>query len=172
MTERLHFHFSHSCIGEGNGNPLQCSCPENPRDGVAQSRTRLKWLSSSSSSYLLVTITTPTGAKLLTLSRTQKSLIQSQHSKIQYLKFVSIFSLPPTKAPWDQHLLQHSVRIWALLVINLLDSICSTLPLHDFFPNWYSISPTPDLLLCLTLLPPSPICSYLLLLSADTMCLA
>ena len=56
MTERLHFHFSFSCIGEGNGNPLQCSCLENPRDGVAwwvaiygvaQSRTRLKWLSSS-----------------------------------------------------------------------------------------------------------------------------
>ena len=56
MTERLHFHFSLSCIGEGNGNPLQCSCLKNPRDGgawwaavygVAQSRTRLKWLSSS-----------------------------------------------------------------------------------------------------------------------------
>ena len=53
-TERLHFHFSLSCIGEGNGNPLQCSCLENPRDGrdwgaaiygVAQSRTRLKRLS-------------------------------------------------------------------------------------------------------------------------------
>ena len=60
MTERLHFHFSLSCIGEGNGNPLQCSCQENPRDGgawwaavygVAQSRTWLKRLSSSSSSY-------------------------------------------------------------------------------------------------------------------------
>ena len=58
-TERLHFHFSLSCVGEGNGNPLQCSCLENPRDGgawwaavygVAQSRTRLKRLSSSSSS--------------------------------------------------------------------------------------------------------------------------
>ena len=58
-TERLHFHFSPSCIGEGNGNPLQCSCLENPRDGrawwaavygVTQSRTRLKRLSSSSSS--------------------------------------------------------------------------------------------------------------------------
>ena len=51
-TERLHFHFSLSCIGEGNGNPLQCSCLENPRDGgaygVAQSWTRLKQLSSSS----------------------------------------------------------------------------------------------------------------------------
>ena len=59
MTERLPFHFSVSCTGEGNGNPLQCSCLENPRDGgawwpaiygVAQSRTRLKRLSSSSSS--------------------------------------------------------------------------------------------------------------------------
>ena len=59
MTERLHFHFSLSCIGEGNGNPLQCSCLESPRDGgawwaaisgVAQSWTRLKRLSSSSSS--------------------------------------------------------------------------------------------------------------------------
>ena len=35
MTERLYFHFSLSCIGEGNGNPLQCSCLENPRDGGA-----------------------------------------------------------------------------------------------------------------------------------------
>ena len=58
-TERLHFQFSLSCIGERNGNPLQCSCLENPRDGgawwaavygVVQSWTRLKRLSSSSSS--------------------------------------------------------------------------------------------------------------------------
>ena len=55
-TEQLHFHFSLSCAGEGNGNPLQSSCLENPRDGgawwaaiygVTQSRTWLKWLSSS-----------------------------------------------------------------------------------------------------------------------------
>ena len=61
MTEQLHFHFSLLCTGEVNGNPLQCSCLENPRDGgawgaaiygVAQSRTRLKWLSSSSSSLI------------------------------------------------------------------------------------------------------------------------
>ena len=63
MTERLHFHFSLSCIGEGNGNSLQCSCLENPRDwgawwaaiyGVAQSWTRLKQLSSSSSIYAYI----------------------------------------------------------------------------------------------------------------------
>ena len=60
-TERLHFHFSLSCIGEGNGNPLQYSCLENPRNGgawwaavygVAQSWTLLKRCSSSSSIYL------------------------------------------------------------------------------------------------------------------------
>ena len=58
MTEQLHFHFSLSYTGEGNSNPLQCSCLENPRDGgawwaavygVAQSQTQLKQLSSSSS---------------------------------------------------------------------------------------------------------------------------
>ena len=57
-TEQLHFHFSLSCIGEGHGNPLQCSCLENPRDGgawwaavygIAQSWTQLRRLSSSSS---------------------------------------------------------------------------------------------------------------------------
>ena len=59
MTERLHFHLSLSCTGEGSGSPLQCSCLENPRGGgawwaavcgVAQGRTRLTRLSSSSSS--------------------------------------------------------------------------------------------------------------------------
>ena len=58
-TERLHFHFSLSWIGEGNGDPLQCSCLENPRGrgawwaaiyGIAQSQTWLKRFSSSSSS--------------------------------------------------------------------------------------------------------------------------
>ena len=62
-TEQLHFHFSLSRTGEGNGNPLQCSCLENPRDGgawwaavygVAHSRTWLKRRSSSSSVYMSV----------------------------------------------------------------------------------------------------------------------
>ena len=60
MTEQLHFHFSLSCVGEGNGSPLLCSCLENPRDGgawwaaisgVAQSRTRLKRLSRSRATF-------------------------------------------------------------------------------------------------------------------------
>ena len=63
-TEQLHFHFSLPCSGKGNGNPLQCSCLETPRDGgawwaavygVARSRTRLKRLSSSSSSNTTMT---------------------------------------------------------------------------------------------------------------------
>ena len=68
MTEQLHFHFSLSCIGEGNGNPLRCSCLENPRDGgawwaaiygVAQSQTRLKRLSSSSIIHIQILFSLP-----------------------------------------------------------------------------------------------------------------
>ena len=64
MTKRLHFHFSLSCTGEGNGNPRQCSCLKNPRDGgawwaavygVAQSQTRLKRLNSSNGNLVLET---------------------------------------------------------------------------------------------------------------------
>ena len=64
-TEQLHFHFSLACVGEGNDNPLQCSCLENPRDGgawwaaisgVAQSRTQLKRLSSNSNSQNKISI--------------------------------------------------------------------------------------------------------------------
>ena len=74
MTEQLHFHFSLSCIGEGNGNSLQCSCLQNPRDrgawwaavyGVPKSRTRLKRLSSSSSRVLNRDITSLTKAHLV-----------------------------------------------------------------------------------------------------------
>ena len=65
-TERLPFHFSLSCIGEGNGNPLQCSCLENPRDGgawraavsgVAQSRTRLSDLAVAAAEHEFATTT-------------------------------------------------------------------------------------------------------------------
>ena len=97
MTERLHFNFSLSCIGEGNGNPLQGSCLENPRDGgawqaavygVAQSQTRLRRLSSSSSSanttalntraslYLVVGNAQPTPVVLPRKSRGQRSLAE------------------------------------------------------------------------------------------------
>ena len=66
MTERLHFYFSLSCIGEGNGNSLQCSCLENPRDGgawwaavygVAESQTRLKRPSNSIAKQAFLPVT-------------------------------------------------------------------------------------------------------------------
>ena len=66
MTERLPFHFSLSCIGEGNGNPFQCSCLENPRDGgawwaavcgVTQSWTRLSDLASAAAALLFIFVT-------------------------------------------------------------------------------------------------------------------
>ena len=94
MTERLHFHFSLSCIGEGNGNPLQCSFLENPRDGgawwaavygVTQSRTRLKRLSSSSSSnkFLVAMDTTSPGITLGEQNAVQSS---KQSSKNMYFQ--------------------------------------------------------------------------------------
>ena len=83
-TERLHFHFSLSCIGEGNGNPLQCSCLENPRDGgtwwaavygVAQSRTQLKQLSSSSSIVSLKSSSDSSLTLLFSLNTTSATLV-------------------------------------------------------------------------------------------------
>ena len=96
VTERLHFHFSLSCIGEGNGNPLQCSCLENPSDGgawwaavsgVAQSQTRLKQPSSSSSS---------SSHRLITNDR-----------KNSYCWVLYIFSIPVTTANYMSHLIKH-----------------------------------------------------------------
>ena len=85
-NERLHFHFSLSCIGEGNGNPLQCSCLENPRDGgawwaavyrVTQSRTRLKRLSSNN-----FTLIFPWGFKLPSLIKIAKVRTDTKTRKI------------------------------------------------------------------------------------------
>ena len=79
-TEWLHFHFSLSCIGGGNGNPLQCSCLENPGDGgawwatiygVTHSQTRLKWLRSSLAAAVQGTL---------------KSLLQHHDSKASILQ--------------------------------------------------------------------------------------
>ena len=89
-TEWLHFHFSLSCIGEGNGNPLQCSCQENLRDGgawwaavygAAQSRTRLKWLSSSSSSSFIMKATYILWekVKIKTYSKKNENYLYMQH---------------------------------------------------------------------------------------------
>ena len=87
MTERLHFHFSLSFIGAGNGNPLQCSCLENPRvggawwaaiSGVAHSQTWLKRLSSSRSRLIIAFL--PRSKRLL----------------ISWLQSVTVFTVSPS----------------------------------------------------------------------------
>ena len=115
MTERLHFHFSLSCIGEENGNPLQYSCLENPRDrrawwaaiyGVAQSRTRLKRLSSSSSSssssrhISISSVQSLSRVRLFATPRTaacQASLSITNARNL--LKLMSIESVMPSSRP-------------------------------------------------------------------------
>ena len=87
-TKQLHLHFSLSCIGEGNGNPLQYSCLENPRDsgawwaavyGVAQSRPRLKRLSSSNSMNIHSSIFHNPKVKITQMSNT---LRMDQHNVV------------------------------------------------------------------------------------------
>ena len=120
-TEGLHFHFSLSCIGEGNGNPLQCSCLENPRDrevwwaavyGVAQSRTRLKRLSSSSSKHILTAglqVPTalcqsnwpsiqPTGLKLDPMTGAQNLWFKSLTLQGYPLPYIFLFHLVPSQS--------------------------------------------------------------------------
>ena len=91
-TEWLHFHFSFSCIGGGNGNPLQCSCLENPRDGgawwaavygVTQSRTRLKRLSSSTVNKDTDSISTLWVRCNLVIHRIWKSLYMKSSTTVQ-----------------------------------------------------------------------------------------
>ena len=101
MTEGLHFHFSLSCIGEGNGNPLQRSCLEHPRDGgawwaavygVAQSRTWLKRLSSSSSSSSSMVMFS--AAALFTIAKSWKQLkcplVDKYINKMWYIHTIEI----------------------------------------------------------------------------------
>ena len=109
-TERLQFHFSLLCIEEGNGNPLQCSCLENPKDegawwaavyGVAQSRTRLKRFSSSSSSSrgvdmdLLISVTSfKSGLDALLISLLISPKIKKSCMFVFYFDFLKFYFHP------------------------------------------------------------------------------
>jgi len=119
MTERLDFHFSLSCIGEGNGNPLQCSCLENPRDwgawwaavhGVAQSRTRLKRLSSSSSNSVYI---------LMLLS----SFVPLSPSPT-----ISISPFSTSVSPFLPHKYVHQYHFSRFHIYVLIYDICFSLP--------------------------------------------
>ena len=103
-TERLHFHFSLSCIGEGNGTPLQCSCLENARDrgawwvavyGVTQSRTQLKRLSSSKEHPGLISFRMD-WLDLLAVQGTLRSLLQHHSSKASILWRSAFFTVQLT----------------------------------------------------------------------------
>ena len=124
-TEQLHFHFSLSCIGEGNGNPLQCSCLENLRDGgawwaavygVAQSRTWLKRLSSSSSRCRVV--------DLMAKEYRDSSLIGSLFL-VKYREGRDI-TFEYEKADWDVSVLWRNSEILGGLVCLLV--FCSFFP--------------------------------------------
>ena len=116
--ERLHFHFSLSCIGEGNGNPLQCSCLENPRDGeawwvalsgVAQSRTRLKRLSSSSSSSISMGDECNCSMVSTFFSTT---LLGNWDEDWPFPVVWSLMTLPDLLTYWMQHLDGIIIRVW------------------------------------------------------------
>ena len=157
-TERLHFHFSLSCIGEGNGNPLQCSWLENPRDsrawraavfGVAQSQTRLKWLSSSSGETLQETQEREKKIRYfcrflkLAGSCSQHSISLPSPSRMQYecaihflhrpgfYAHVSTCSYPGQSlclglpGPWEQfHFMNLSVHTWTAIRTDPLSKAC------------------------------------------------
>ena len=100
-----------SCIGEGNGNPLQCSCLENPRDGgawraaiygVAQSQTRLKRLSSSSSNHLAEASPLPLDVEYLFLLWSNILLLMVDQQQIVILKFLQekMSACPSTLPSW------------------------------------------------------------------------
>ena len=135
MTERLQFHFSLSCIGEGNGNPFQCSCLENPRDGgawwaavygVAQSRTRLKWLSSRQKLALgsglaermcAYSVTQP--CPTLCYPMDYKSPVSSVHGILQakILEWVAISFSSRKDDTWSKTLCHFTISIYSHQIV-------------------------------------------------------
>ena len=135
-TKRLHFYFSLSCIGEGSGNPLQCSWLENPRDGgawwaaiygVTWSRTRLKRLSSSSSSSSRVS------GRLWPLQETlqDQQVSLAQFSSVQPLRHVGLFATPWTAACQASLSITNSRSLLKLMSIESVTTIQPSLLPHS-----------------------------------------
>jgi len=134
-TERLHFPFSLSCIGEGNGNPLQCYCLENPRDGgawwaavsgVAQSRTRLKRLSSSSNALKIYPILRMAGFPSLWLN----NILLYIHTA-HIFKFLRVQC---ARVPFSSHP-QHHLSLVFLMLVLTGENWCSILWFDLHFSN-------------------------------------
>ena len=141
MTEWLPFHFSLSYIGQGNGNPPQCSCLENPRDGgiwwasvygAAQSRTWLKWLSSSS------------GSSFKFWSAIRKHVAISNYIFWKFL--VSIFCFPYDSFYWSFHFKNLFIFNWRIIVLQYSVGFCkiSTCISHKYryVPSLLNLCPT------------------------------
>jgi len=135
-TERLHFPFSLSCIGEGNGNPLQCSCLENPRDegafwaavyGVAQSQTRLKQLSSSSSRKNLRGRKIPRNRAIKVLTCFQPGSVLLVATGMQWLSLYP-FKL---KVYWKRQTVCPGSKSWDSIWLDLLKSWAHFWILHQ-----------------------------------------
>ena len=125
------FHFSLSCIGKGNGNPLQRSCLKNPRDrgawwaaiyGVAQSRTRLKRLSSSSSGWFWV------GSRRQTLTK-----LVITHLKISWKYWTFLTTLSQLMQKLWLGFLGLLIRALVSYMVLLLSTYDSTYVSHDYF---------------------------------------
>ena len=124
-TEWLRFHFSLWCIGEGNGNPLQCSCLENPRDrgawwgaiyGVAQSRTRLKRLSSSSRWSLAWFISVLSETKQIKLKQIDT---REKESTAQFLLSLKVL-ISSFRAQWESlYFSILSTSVWHLIACRM-----------------------------------------------------
>ena len=134
-TERLHFHFSLLCIGEGNGNPLQCSCLENPRDGgawwaavsgVAQSQTRLKRLSSSSITRCMT---------LDTLLHQRRAHFLTYNVRALIYKFSGLLYSSQHVPPRSSWKVSHSVMCRYWIVNNL------TRQWGTYFNSWRKVLP-------------------------------
>ena len=122
--EWLHFHFSLSCIGEGNGNPLQCSCLENPRDGGPgrlpsmglQSQTQLKRLNSSSSSTTTISVFPMSS----TLGTWEEGILCTTATKSElHFRQSSVFFLCPAATSWQQQRLTWICRSYIFWVVLL-----------------------------------------------------
>ena len=135
-TERLHFHFSLSCLGEGNGNPLQGSCLEDPRDGgawwaaiygVAQSRTRLKPLSSSVHMSVLPSQSSqpplpsvPPGVPMSILCISDTALQTGSSDLCYYFSIVLMNNLVRVSFCTCQHIYRVSSQKWNCRTIGLI----------------------------------------------------